>query len=158
MLSIAVARRMPWLAEQSRSSAGIGRAASRRGMTSAVSTRRWSACLVAASSCGQELLRCHRARMCLTSPRTPDLQHLDGVGVEHAVVPLVADRRGCGPVSLAVRIISLHWRDVPGHQLLAQDVLAGLAWQSMATGACRCKRQGDDDRLDVRLSWRAAWR
>ena len=46
---------------------------------------------------GHELLRCHSARMCLMSPRTPAFDHFEGVGVERAVVPLVADRPAAGP-------------------------------------------------------------
>ena len=75
------------------------------------------------------------------------MQQLDGVGVEQAVVALVADGEDAvGLLGDLDHLLALG--DVPGHQLLAQDVLAGLHGVDGDRGV-QVQRQGDDDRLDV---------
>ena len=77
-----------------------------------------------------------------------DLVH--GLGVEDVVVPLVAG----GQVQLrspaATRAISLHsWTLWPMSFSVSTCRPAFMA--AMAAGACRCKRQGDDHRLEAVL-------
>ena len=72
-----------------------------------------------------------------------------GVGVEHAVVPLMADRQELS-VSSAPGDHLLALGDVPGHQLFAQDVLAALPCAFDGDRGVQMQRQGDDDRLDLR--------
>ena len=70
-----------------------------------------------------------------------------GVGVEQAVMALMADRQypvlrvGRGDHRLALR-------DVPTHELFAHHVLAGVHRVDGDAGV-HVQRQGDDDRLDV---------
>ncbi len=76
-------------------------------------------------------------------------EQLDAVGVQQAVVPLVADGQD------ALRLVGgldhfLALGHVPGHQLLAQDVLAGAQGVDGDRGM-QVQRQGDDHGLNVRV-------
>ncbi len=72
---------------------------------------------------------------------------LDGMGVEQAVVALVPDREDTvGLVGHADHVLAL--ADIPGHQLLAQDVLAGTQGLDRHRGV-QVQGQGDDDRFEV---------
>src|SRR5262245_5385514 len=73
--------------------------------------------------------------------------HLLRVGVEQAVVALVTNRQG-DVVLLGGRNHLLARGDVPGHQFLAQDVLAGFHAVDRHRGV-QMQRQGDDDHLDL---------
>ena len=75
------------------------------------------------------------------------LDHVDGVVVEHAVMPLVAD----GEVQIVLVGHAGHQLalgHVVGHQFFGQHVLAGLEGIDGDRGM-QMQRQGDDDRLDI---------
>ena len=77
----------------------------------------------------------------------PGPHQLDGVGVKQTVMALMAYVEDLlllfGDLD---HLFTL--RDVPGHQLLAQDVLAGIHGFH-GHGSMQVERQGDDDRFNV---------
>jgi hypothetical protein len=80
-------------------------------------------------------------------PEHTGVDQLGRVGVEHAVMPLVADREDA--VCLLGNLDHLlALADGAGHQLLAQDVLAGAHARDRDRGV-QVKGQGDDDGLEV---------
>src|SRR5258707_8668821 len=75
------------------------------------------------------------------------LQHFHGMSVEHAVVALVADGQDAiGLIGDLDHLLAL--ADIPGHQLFAQDVLAGLHAID-GDGGMQVQRQGDNDGFDI---------
>ena len=74
-------------------------------------------------------------------------RHFQRVGVEIAVMPLVADRQQLPGLARHARH-PLAVADGLGHQLLAQDVLA-LLHRLDGDRRVQVQRQGDDHHLDI---------